>query len=122
MSTNGEINYSLKIFMNKLIDYAGLFPPASLDLAQAFHNFIFYLQGEYNYMLSKFIIPAAKLPELTEIMNGMTIEETIPFSILCTAGKTSAELKTNLIADIKNITDFRNAHGSKVLTDVFEIR
>jgi len=122
MHTNGEINYSLKIFMNKLVDYAGLFPPASLDLAQAFHNFIFYMQGEYNYMLSKFIMPAARLPELTEIMNGMTIEETVPLSILCTAGKISAELKTNLISDLKNIMDFRDAHGSKVITDVFELR
>jgi hypothetical protein len=119
---NGEINHSLKVFMNRLIDYAGLFPPASLDLAQAFHNFVFYMQGEYKWMLSKFIIPAGRLPELTSLMKEMVIDTAIPFSIIGTGGNNSDEFKTNLAADIKNIADFRNVHGNKVITDVFEMR
>ena len=122
MQTNGEIKHSIKTFMNKMVDYAGIFPPASLNLAQAFHNFIFYSQGEYKWMLSKFIIPAARLPELSEIMKEMTIEGVVPFSIICSGGKDLEEFKRNLEADNKNIVDFRNAHGTKVLTDVFEMR
>lgn len=121
-STNGEINHSLRTFMNKLVDYAGIFPPANLELAQAFHNFIFYSQGEYKWMLSKFIINASKLPELTEIMKEMKIEDVVPFSIICSGGKDSDEFKTSLAADIRNITDFRSAHGEKVTTNVFEMR
>jgi hypothetical protein len=123
LHTNGEINHSLKVFANRLIDYAGLFPPASLELAQAFNNYVVYMQSEYKWMLSKFIIPAKRLPELTEIMTEASADNIIlPFSILASGGKDSDEFKSNLEADLKNIVDFRSKHAGKVLTDVFEIR
>jgi len=113
---------SLKTFCYKLVDYAGLFPPASLSLAQAFHNYIFYMQGEYKWMLNKFIIPAKKLGELTELINEMKISGPIPFSILGSGGETVSEFNKNLKDDVKNITGFKKQHGDLVSIDVFEIR
>lgn len=55
---------SLKAFMTGLIDYAGLFPPARLELGPAIENFANYLAGEHAWMLGRFIIPAARLKEL----------------------------------------------------------
>lgn len=113
---------SLKNFTHKIIDYAGLFPPASLELAQAFHNFIFYSQGESKWMLNKFIIPAARLNELSELMAGMKIEGTIPFSVLSSGGNTIADFNKTFDADIESMKAFVSLHGELVSIDAVETR
>jgi hypothetical protein len=113
---------SLKTFSSKLIDYAGLFPPASLNMAQAFHNYVFYMQGEYKWMLNKFIIPSKRLGELAEIMEGMKVEGKVPFSVLGTGGETVNEFNKSFANDIKAITDFKTKHGNTVSIDSFEVR
>ena len=50
--------------MHGLIDYAGLFPPASLDLAAAVRNFTWYRLGDDNWMLGRFIVPASRLQDV----------------------------------------------------------
>lgn len=123
MSTNHiKPILSLKTFANKLIDYAGLYPPASLNLAQAFHNYIFYSQGEYKWMLNKFIINAKRLGELSKLMSEMKIEGRVPFSILGSGGDTTSEFNKNFASDIKSITEFKKKHGDLVNIDIFESR
>ncbi len=112
---------SLKTFCNKLIDYAGLFPPASLNLVQAFHNYIFYMQGEYKWMLNKFIIPAKRLVELTDLLNEMKIQGPVPLSVLGSGGNT-LEFNQNFNNDIKNIDEFKKIHGDLFSIDAFETR
>jgi hypothetical protein len=50
--------------MSGLIDYAGLFPPASLDMATAKRNYGAYREGEYAWMLGRFVTPGAKRGEV----------------------------------------------------------
>lgn len=47
--------------MSGIIDYAGLFPPADLDLETALANYDAYLHGGQHWMLGNFIVPSAKL-------------------------------------------------------------
>jgi len=49
--------------LSGLIDYAGLFPPASLGMGAAVANYDAYLRGEYSWMLGRFIVPVARLAE-----------------------------------------------------------
>jgi hypothetical protein len=46
-----------------LVDYAGLFPPAGLDMTTAVRNFAGYLGDEHRKMLGRFVVPAARLDE-----------------------------------------------------------
>jgi hypothetical protein len=46
------------------IDYAGLFPPAALSLADAVRNYESYRTGPNKWMLGRFIIPVAQLDDL----------------------------------------------------------
>lgn len=46
------------------IDYAGLFPPAGLDMAQAAGNYRRYLASEERWALNRFICPVGRLQEL----------------------------------------------------------
>jgi hypothetical protein len=43
--------------LGALIDYAGLFPPAKLELAAAQHEYRGARRGPYAWMLGRFIIP-----------------------------------------------------------------
>jgi len=45
--------------LRALIDYAGLFPPASLALPEAVRNYQTYRSGPHAWMLGRFVIPAA---------------------------------------------------------------
>ena len=51
-----------------LIDYAGLFPPAALDMASAVAQYAAYRRGppEQRALLGRFVVPVARLGELTE--------------------------------------------------------
>ncbi len=50
--------------MAGLIDYAGYFPPAGLDIKTAVENYIRYLAGEKGWMLGRCIVPATELQRL----------------------------------------------------------
>ncbi len=52
---------SLRILLEHMVDYAGLYPPASLPMAQAVRNFHKYLESDWAWMLGKFIVDAKQL-------------------------------------------------------------
>lgn len=113
---------SLKIFTHGIIDYAGLFPPASLELAQAFHNFVYYAQAEYNWMLGKFIIPARRLEELAALMADMEVTQFIPLSVIGSGGTTVSEFEAAFNSDLSKIKDFLQIHGDIFSVDAYETR
>jgi len=50
--------------LTDLIDYAGLYPPASLALPQVVSNYGRYLEGRDRWILNRLVLPAAKLPDV----------------------------------------------------------
>ncbi len=54
---------SVRALLRGAIDYAGLFPPASLKLATALANYRTYTAGEDAWMLGAFVLPAARFPD-----------------------------------------------------------
>src|SRR5262249_202720 len=52
---------SLRALLSGLIDYAGLFPPARLPLAEAVANYVRYREGEDAWMLGRVVVPTAPL-------------------------------------------------------------
>ncbi|MEN8007909.1 MAG: hypothetical protein ABFS42_12900 [Candidatus Krumholzibacteriota bacterium] len=55
---------AIRSFMGGLVDYAGLFPPASLDMAAAVAEYAAHLEEKEAWMLGRFIVPAGRLEEL----------------------------------------------------------
>ena len=47
-----------------LIDYAGLYPPASLGMRDAVRNYLSYCEQKHAWMLGRFIVDLARLAEL----------------------------------------------------------
>jgi hypothetical protein len=55
---------ALRILLSESIDYAGLFPPAGLGMAQAVANYESYRTGPHSWALGRFVVPATRLEEL----------------------------------------------------------
>ena len=54
----------LRALLERIIDYAGLFPPAKLPLDDAIKNYARYRRDAEAWMLGRFVIPASRLGEL----------------------------------------------------------
>jgi hypothetical protein len=50
--------------LSRAIDYAGLFPPAQLDMAGAVAEYTSYLDSPDSWALGRFVVPVARLDEL----------------------------------------------------------
>jgi len=73
-------------------------------------------------MLSRFIIPAKRLTELSQLAEQVfPREEVLAFSVLGRGGKDAHEFLENLKLDIEDIYAFRKNHGVGVLVDMFEV-
>jgi hypothetical protein len=59
-----RIPESLHALLANLIDYAGLYPPASLEMPAVLENYAAYLASPESWMLNRLVLPAAKLPEV----------------------------------------------------------
>ena len=61
MAGTAVMKPSFKNFMTGLIDYAGFFPPAGLDIETAVGKYSHHLEGENGWMLGLCILPATQL-------------------------------------------------------------
>lgn len=56
---------SARTLLAGLIDYAGLFPPARLDMPRAVEAYARHRQGEHEWILGRFICPVSRLDEFS---------------------------------------------------------
>jgi hypothetical protein len=68
-----------------LIDYAGLYPPASLDMRTAVANYLRYREGKHRAALGRFIVSADRIGELRsaagDAFAGMRLSAIIPTDV-----------------------------------------
>ncbi len=79
METKVAGSASVRSAFTQLVDYAGLFPPAKLPLAQATAEYRAARRGAHAWMLGRFIIPATTLASSAQIGDG-------PFSVILDGG------------------------------------
>ncbi len=66
-----EVSTVHQIMLEGIIDYAGLYPPADLDMQSVVKNWASYLNSEEKWMLARLIIPASRLDEFKECAKGL---------------------------------------------------
>ncbi|APJ04736.1 hypothetical protein [Silvanigrella aquatica] len=102
---------SLNIFMQGLLDYAGLFPPATLSLQDALKNFAEYHHHDQKKWLGKFILPANKIDETISLLNNLntfsTLNQKAPFSIILNSCDKLTDYPNYLEKDLIIINNFR---------------
>ena len=106
----------------EIIDYAGLFPPSKLDMGVAVRNFAAYHDHPHAWMLSRFVVPIARLAEFESAANEWfpRDEEDEPWHISALPGP-------DLEADIEAAFVFNRKHAEDpeaglAVIDAMEIR
>jgi hypothetical protein len=56
----------LRVLLEHAVDYAGLFPPAELDMRAAVGNYADYLASPDRWALGRFVVPLGRLAELEQ--------------------------------------------------------
>lgn len=111
---SGKPVASARVLLHNLIDYAGLFPPAGLEMKTAVTNFLGYRKSENTWMLGRFIVPASRLAELTEVMEQIAGEHSL--------WKISAILGPQLLGDLAVVRGFNQVNDGRVIIDALEMK
>jgi hypothetical protein len=91
---------ALQSLLTRLIDYAGLFPPAGLGMDAALRNYDSYVKGEEAWMLGRFVVPAARLEEYAEAVRNAGMDASAwSLSVLATAADADVIARFNTAAD-----------------------
>ncbi|MBC7789879.1 MAG: hypothetical protein H7Z74_08025 [Anaerolineae bacterium] len=100
-----------------VIDYAGLFPPASLAMAPVVRNFAEYRHGEDAWALGRLVVPVLRLVEFERAAAGLLPAEANgePWAI-------SALASEDVDSDFARIRAFNDRHQNDSLVDCVEIK
>lgn len=60
----------MRDFLASIVDYAGLFPPAELGMAESVREYAGARSGPDRWALGRFVVPAARLPELRPLADS----------------------------------------------------
>ncbi len=105
---------SLRALITHAIDYAGLFPPAELELEPALQNHAAYLRTADRWMLGAFILPVAKFGEARAQLAVFDKEHPLEVSALGPKTTKPAEFRSALETVAEAIKEFHNGHKGVV--------
>ena len=113
---------SLRPYLAGLIDYAGLFPPAKLDMQTAVRNYAEYRAGADRDLLGRFVLPSSRLGEFAEASRGLLDrgDGSVPWSLSVLVAEDVPDAR-------RAILEFTSSHLSSsdaghALCDVVELR
>ncbi len=99
---------ALRALLAGIVDYAGLFPPASLTMTDAVRNFAAYLASTDAWMLGRFVVPVARLDEFERGTSTL-----LPREAGSNPWRLSALTGADLEADLERIHAFNDVHGAE---------
>lgn len=120
-SKNALIPPSLRTLLKEILDYAGLFPPADLSLPQAIHNYAEYREQPESWMLSRFVLPVRRLPDLTPFQSLFSKGSPYRFSVLGTGGNDPDTFLDAFARDLEVIDTFDDNFGGRAQVDAMEV-
>ena len=107
---------SVRILLNEIIDYAGLFPPSQVSMSEAVLNYATYRHSNYGWMLGRFILPVSRLDEFYE-----SAREFLPRGREA-AWKLSVLAGEDVSATIRSMNEFNRKNSERAVCDVLEVK
>jgi len=96
-----------RTFLDSLIDYAGLFPPAELQMRAAVPKYAAYREAPHAWLLGRFVVPLAQMEEFEHAFDDLPARHReAPWALSVLAGR-------SLQADAKKIVEFNRRHGDE---------
>ena len=112
---------ALCALLEHAIDYAGLFPPASLALEPALQNQAAYLRSPDRWMLGAFVLPVGKFDVATSQLSQFSTERPLQISALGPKELPAAEFDETLKNIAAAIERFSAAQQGVVAITQFEM-
>lgn len=110
----------VRVLLRGVVDYAGLFPPASLSMAAAVAEYSEQRAGDHGWVLGRFVLPAARLDEFEAEADALLPREAAHSWAL------SALLSGDIEEDIQRVEAFnsrhRDARSGAVHVDTVELK
>jgi hypothetical protein len=111
-----NVKESVRALLSDIIDYAGLFPPSQVSMPEAVINYATYKNSNFRWMLSRFVLPAARLDEFLESAKDfISRDKGDVWRLAVLAGE-------DIYDTLRRIEDFNAQNSSRVLADVLEVR
>ncbi|HEX3672047.1 MAG TPA: hypothetical protein VHT92_10145 [Candidatus Cybelea sp.] len=119
MTSSTALLPSVRAAFGALIDYAGLFPPARLPLAEAFAEYGAARQGPHAWMLGRFIVPASALPVASDAALSVVVEPSAEaFELVARQRKSSPRIETIEVPLNQSVAPFREQLSTAERLDV----
>jgi hypothetical protein len=113
---------SVRAFLDQIIDYAGLFPPAKLPLEPALTNYLRYKKDSpHAWMLGRFVCPTVRLPEMLALAQPHPDGGLLHLTALGTQSSQASEFAAGIESDVRRVNEFRRAWGKDDVIDSFEV-
>jgi hypothetical protein len=110
---------AIETLLRASIDYAGLFPPAGLDMDTAVANFARYRASPAAWALGRFIVPVSRLSEFEAAAQRHPVSAPEPWLLGALVGLEAG-------SDLEHLRRFNHRHaasGAPVFTaDTFEVK
>lgn len=109
------IGAAARALLAGIVDYAGLFPPAGLDMRSAVGNYARYLASEDAWALGRLVVPAARLEEFAAAKASLSGQ-----GAAAAEWRLSATLGADVPAELDRVRRFNRAHAGLGVVDVVE--
>jgi hypothetical protein len=104
---------ALRELLGGIVDYAGLFPPAALDMPAAVRNYASYRDDPGAWMLGRFVLPVARFGEFADVQTSLAPSVTVPWRV-------SALLGADARVDIARVQAFNATQAGRAVVDSLE--
>ena len=112
---------SLRALLAHAIDYAGLFPPASLALEPALRNYADYIRTPDASMLGAFILPVAEFGAAARGLSQFDSNHPLRISGLGPKTDNAETFQASLVTAMESIASFRSLSGEAAVIEQFEM-
>lgn len=113
-SNSSSPKQSVRSLLSGIVDYAGLFPPSMVSMADAVANFAAYRKSPHGWLLERFVVPVARLGEFVEAAEEHFVEGD-PWRLSVLAGE-------DINVTIRDIKLFNTQHSGRAVCDALEVK
>ena len=103
---------SLHALLAQSIDYAGLFPPCSLELEPALRNQASYTRNEDAWMLGSFVLPIAKFEEAKNYLSQFDQKHPLRISALGAKTESASAFRETLTDYMQTMRELVKSRGA----------
>jgi hypothetical protein len=96
-----------RTLLTAIADYAGLFPPAQLQMRAALPQYAAHRAGPYAWLIGRFVLPLAQVDEFEHVFDDLPAADRAAAWPLAVLGGRSLE------ADVRRIVEFNRKHGDE---------